>query len=401
MWHSADHTMKIVLAHNYYQQPGGEDWVYTQERQLLESHGHEVVTYERTNSELLGSSSLQRLYLAKKVVWAEDSHRQILGLLRKEKPHIVHVHNTFVQISPSIFSACREAGVPVVQTLHNFRLICPAATLFRDGKICEECGESGLWRSIRHACYRESYSSTAAIAVMLTLHRKARTWDEDVSVYIALTQFARQKFAEGGLPAEKIRVKPNFVSPDPGERNGAGDGAIFVGRLSPEKGLKTLIRAWGQLRVRVPLRILGDGPQREELERMASDLKLAQVTFLGHLSHDVTQAAIKNARLLILPSECYENFPMTIVEALSCGTPVVCSRLGAMQEIVTDMETGLHFTPGNPEELAGKVAWAWDNPGQLKDMGRAARLEYEQKYKADDNYAALMSIYHQAISASR
>ena len=238
------YTMKIILVHNYYQQPGGEDRVYAQERQLLESHGHEVVTYQRSNNELLGYSSFQRLSLPKKVVWAKDSHRQILALLRKERPHVVHVHNTFTQISPSIFAACREADVPVIQTLHNFRLLCPAATFFRNGKICEECRESGLWRGIRHACYRESHGATAMVAMMLTVHRRARTWVDRVNVYIALTQFSRGKFTQGGLPAEKIMVKPNFVSPDPGEKNGIGDGAVFVGRLSPEKGLKTLLQAW-------------------------------------------------------------------------------------------------------------------------------------------------------------
>jgi glycosyltransferase involved in cell wall biosynthesis len=391
--------MKIILVHNHYQLPGGEDRVFSQERQLLESHGHEVVVYQRSNKELLAYSPLQKLSLPKQLVWARDAHRQILALLRQERPHLVHVHNTFVQISPSIFAACREAGIPVVQTLHNFRLLCPAATFFRDGKICEECSESSLWRGVQHACYHQSHGATAAIALMLTVHRKARTWVDGVSLYIALTQFSRGKFTRGGLPAEKIMVKPNFVAPDPGEKNGGGHGAIFVGRLSPEKGIKTLLRAWRQLRTRVPLLIVGDGPMRGELEKMALELRLSQVTFLGQVSHAVAQAAIKNSQMLILPSECYENFPLTIIEAFSCGAPVVCSRLGAMQEIVSDGATGLHFTPGSPEELAERVAWAWDHPRQVKEMGSTARLEYEQKYTAEINYAALMSIYDQALSA--
>jgi glycosyltransferase involved in cell wall biosynthesis len=316
-----------------------------------------------------------------------------------ERPHIVHVHNTFAQISPSIFGACREVGVPVVHTLHNFRLLCPAATFFREGKICEKCQESSLWQSIRHACYRQSYGATATVALMLAMHRKARTWLDGVTTYIALTQFARRKFVEGGLPEARISVKPNFVSPDPGEKKRKGEGAVFVGRLSPEKGVKNLLRAWGRLRVPIPLRILGDGPMREELMQMAYDLKLMQVRFLGHVDHVITQSAIKDAMFLILPSECYENFPLTIIEALSCGTPVICSRLGAMQEIVTHEGTGLHFTPGNPEELADRVAWAWDHPSQVKDMGKAARQEYEQKYTAERNYDSLMSIYHHAIAA--
>jgi glycosyltransferase involved in cell wall biosynthesis len=234
---------------------------------------------------------------------------------------------------------------------------------------------------------------------MLAVHRMARTWVDGVTTFIALSEFSRRKFTEGGLPDSKIRVKPNFVSPDPGEKDGAGDDAVFVGRLSPEKGVKSLLRAWGQLRVPVPLRILGDGPLRGELEQMVCDLKLSKVTFLGHVDYAATQSAIKNARFLVLPSECYENFPLTIVEALSCGTPVICSRLGAMQEIVTDRGTGLHFMPGNPDDLADKVAWAWDHPRQVTDMGKAARQEYEQKYTAENNYQSLMSIYQHAIAA--
>jgi glycosyltransferase involved in cell wall biosynthesis len=236
------------------------------------------------------------------------------------------------------------------------------------------------------------------VAFMLAMHRKARTWIEKVTLHIALTQFSRGKFAEGGLPVEKIVVKPNFVAPDPRPKKHIGDGAVFVGRFWPEKGIATLLRAWRQFRAPIPLRILGDGPLRGELERLASDLNLSNVTFMGHVGNDVTQAAIKNARVLVLPSENYENFPVTIVEALSCGTPVVCSRLGAMQEIVADKVTGLHFSFGNPEDLAEKVAWAWDHSGEIRDMGRAARLEYEQKYTAENNYATLMSIYQQALS---
>jgi glycosyltransferase involved in cell wall biosynthesis len=393
--------MKVFLVHNYYQLPGGEDRVFAQERELLQSHGHEVVTYERSNNEMLGSSRLERLRLPKKTVWAKDSYHEVLTLLRKERPQVVHVHNTFVQVSPSIFAACREVGVPVVQSLHNFRLLCPSATFFRDGRICEDCRVSGLWQSVRHGCYRQSRCATATIAIMLTVHRMARTWLDAVTTFIALSEFSRRKFIEGGFPDAKVRVKPNFVSPDPGERNEAGDDAVFVGRLSPEKGLKNLLRAWGQLRLPVNLRIYGDGPLRGELEQMAYDLKLSRVTFLGHVGHTDTQAAIKNARFLILPSECYENFPLTIIEALSCGTPVICSRLGAMQEIVADGSTGLHFTPGNPEDLAEKVTWAFEHPRQVKDMGKAGRHDYEQKYTAESNYDSLMSIYHHAIVASR
>lgn len=394
-----DLGMKIVLVHNRYQKPGGEDQVFAQELRLLESREHRVITYQRSNNEALTDTPVQRLLQAKRLIWAEDTKREMHDLLRREKPDVVHVHNTFFQISPSIFAACRDAGVPVVQTLHNFRLLCPGATFFRDGRVCEDCRVTNLLQSIRHACYHDSYGSTAALALMLEVHRKAGTWLDKVNTYIALTDFAKKKFVQGGLPAEKMRVKPNFVSPDPGGKDTPGEGAVFVGRLSPEKGVGTLLRAWKLLPVPMPLRIFGDGPMRGELQQLANELNLSGVTFMGQVNGDAARSAIKNARLLMMPSECYENFPLTIVEAFSCGTPIICSRLGAMQEIVADGDTGLHFIPGNAEDLAQRAAWAWDHPAQISEMGKAGRREYEQKYTAEANHAHLMSIYHQAIAA--
>ena len=192
--------MKIAVVHNTYQQAGGEDVVFEQERKLLESAGHQVVTYERSNHEIDGFSAMQRLALVKRIVWATDSRREFAELLRREKPRLVHVHNTFQMISPSIYSACREANVPVVQTLHNFRLLCPAAEFFRNGGICEECLDHSLWRGVRYGCYRESRTATAAVALMLAVHRRLGTWTESVSSYIALSEFARKKFVQGGCP---------------------------------------------------------------------------------------------------------------------------------------------------------------------------------------------------------
>jgi glycosyltransferase involved in cell wall biosynthesis len=389
--------MRILLVHNYYQQPGGEDVVYEQERKLLENHGHQVVTYERTNSELLSFSAFQRLFLPAKTIWAGDAYREILDLIRRESPRIAHVHNTFVQISPSVFAACREERVPVVQTLHNFRLMCPGGNLFRKGKVCEDCLESGLWQGVRHACYRGSYAATATTALMLAVHRTARTWSNGPSGYIALTEFSKRKFIGAGLPKEKVHVKPNFVAPDPGPKQEFGNCVVYAGRLSPEKGVPTLLHAWRQLRIPIPLQVVGDGPLRPELDQMVSQGNIPNVVFAGRLSSQETRSRMRRARLLVLPSQCYENFPMAVVEAFACGTPVVCSRLGAMQEIVSDHVNGLHFTPGKPDELARTLEWAWSHPQEIQSMGRAARQEYEQKYTSGQNYRALMAIYKQVL----
>jgi glycosyltransferase involved in cell wall biosynthesis len=385
--------MKILLVHNSYQQPGGEDVVFGQEQELLERAGHEVLTYCRSNWEIAGYSALKLLALAGRMMWARDTRREIGSLLRCQKPDLVHVHNSFLMVSPSIYSACQEAHIPVVQTLHNYRLLCPAAIFFRRGRVCEECLEHSLWRGVLHGCYRNSRAETSAVALMLTVHRWRRTWTWGVNCFIALSEFSRQKFIEGGIPAEKIAVKPNFVYADPGCRGRSGEYALFIGRLSPEKRVVTLLAAWQRLHARIPLRIIGGGPEREFLEARANQMELSDVRFLGQLPRDEVIAALKGAWCLIFTSEWYENFPMTIVEAFACGVPVICSRLGAMQEIVADGRTGLHFTPGDAGDLAAKVGWAWAHPQEMAAMGRAARAEYEAKYTAERNYETLMGIY--------
>jgi len=391
--------MKILVVHNQYQRQGGEDVVFDQERKLLESKGHKVVVYRRSNWEADSYDGVKRLVLVKKSIWASDSRREFAALLRSEKPDVVHVHNTFVMISPSIYSACREANVPVVLTLHNYRLLCPAATFFRHGKICEECTEHSLWRSIRHGCFHASRPATAAVALMLATHRYLHTWDRDVTAYIALTQFTRNKFVENGLPAEKVFVKPNFVYPDPMRADDHGDYVLFAGPPTPEKRISTMLVAWSHLHDRIPLMVIGGGPQLAELEKEARDRGLNNITFRGQLSREQTLDAMRHARFLVFSSEWYETFGMTMVESFACGVPVVCSRLGAMQELVEDGRTGLHFTPGDADDLAEKVEWAWNHPEVIRGLGKAARQEYEEKYTAEKNYPMLMNIYQSVMAA--
>jgi glycosyltransferase involved in cell wall biosynthesis len=389
--------VKVLLVHNGYQQPGGEDVVFDQEHQMLKNAGHDTVLYRRSNWDVNEYRGLRKIVLAKRTVWASDTKREFLQLLQSEKPEVVHVHNTFVMISPSIYSACREAGVPVVQTLHNYRLLCPSATLFRDGKICEDCVTGSLLRGVQHACYHDSRSATAVVALMLATHRLRGTWQNEIACFVALTEFSRQKLIEGGLPAEKIMVKPNFVHPDPAARTGDGDYALFVGRLSPEKRVSTVLAAWKQLQFPVPLLVLGGGPEQTQLQAQAVHDGLTHIRFLGQVPREQTIAAINNARFLVFSSEWYENFPVTIAEAFACATPVLASRMGAMQEIVSDGRTGLHFSAGDSEDLARKVEWAWTHRDEMRAMGVGARTEYETKYTAEKNYPLLMEIYRKAI----
>ena len=390
--------MKLLVLHNSYQQPGGEDEAVRREIALLRAAGHQVRIFFRHNREIRSDSLLAKIAVVAQAVWSRDSCRELKQLLDGEKPDLAHFHNTFPLISPAAYYVCGDAGVPVVQTLHNYRLCCPGTNLFREGGVCEECMEHSLWRGVAHGCYRDSRAGTAAVALMLATHRACGTWTRAVDCYIALTEFACQKFIAAGIPPERIAVKSNFVSPDPGPRSSGGEYALFAGRLAPEKGVRTLLAAWARLRNRIPLLVAGDGPLRAELETEAARRGLTSVAFRGRLRPEAVIAAMKEARFLVVPSECYEGFPLTIAEAFACGTAVVCSRLGAMQEIVAEGVTGLHFPPGDAEELAEKVEWAWSHVDRVAEMGRRARAEYESKYTAEGNYARLMEIYDRALA---
>ncbi len=389
--------MKILLVHNTYQDQGGEDVVLRQERQLLRNAGHEVSEYLRHNSEIKQYSTARRFTLIGRTIWASDSHRDFTALLQSNRPDVVHVHNTFPLISPSIYWALRDQNIPVVQTLHNYRLFCPGANFYRDGKICEDCIDGKFWRGVKHGCYRNSRLETAPVAMMLMVHHARKTWAEMVDRYIVLTAFARSRFVKAGLPADKIVVKPNCVDPDPGQRTGEGSYALCVGRVSQEKGVPTLLKAWRQLPRSFNLRIIGDGPARAQLQSEAAAYGLSNVTFLGQQPRERVVEAMKGAKFLIFPSELYENLPLTIIEAFACGVPVLASRLGAMQEIVEDGLTGLFFRPGDAEDLALTVSRAWQQPEYMHPLGERARIEYETRYTAEANCQRLLDIYQQVI----
>jgi len=384
--------MKVLLIHNLYQQPGGEDTVFEMERALLERNGHEVITFVEDNARLEGVNPLK---VAVDAIWSREAQRNIRKLIEQTRPDVVHFHNTFLRISPAAYYVVKEMGLPVVQTLHNYRLICPGSLLMRDGKVCEDCLRKIVpWPGVVHGCWRNSRSSTMVVAAMLTFHNILRTWENQVDVYITLTEFARKKFVQGGLPEEKIVVKPNFVHPDPGDGEHKGNFALFVGRLSAEKGIRTMLSAWRVLKS-VPLKVVGDGPLMAEVKKLIERERLG-IEVLGRRPREEVFSLMRQASFLLFPSEWYEGFPMTIAEAFACGIPVLASRLGAMAEIVEEGRTGLLFEAGNPEDLAARVAWAWAHPEEMRHMGNAARQEFEKKYTAEKNYQMLMQIYERA-----
>jgi glycosyltransferase involved in cell wall biosynthesis len=390
--------VRIICGHNYYQQSGGEDTEFFAEQAVLRRYGHVVIEYTDHNDRV---NQMNQISAALNTVWSRSSQRRLLTVLRGVQPDVAHFHNTFLLISPSSYYACKEAGVAVVQTLQNYRLLCPAATFFRDGHVCEDCvKKTPPWPGVVHGCWRTSRSQTAVVAAMLSFHRWLKTWEQQVDVYIGLTEFARRKFIEGGLPADKIVVKPNFIFPDPRARTTTGDYALFVGRISPEKGILTLIQAWKRL-VSVPLKVVGDGPLLQQVRSMVSMQGLNGIEIFGRRAHQEVLELMKRSRFLVFPSQWYEGFPLTIVEAFASGVPVVATRLGAMAEIVEHGRTGLHFEPGNAEELAASVEWAWTHEKELIEMGKNARSEYELKYTAERNYEMLMQAYDLAKRRAR
>lgn len=388
----------ILSVHNAYLSRGGEDSVFESEAHLLEMYGHSVTRFKVDADELAQPSVRKRAELAIGTIWSSRYFRRFEELLQTHRPDIVHFHNIFPLISPAAYVACRRAGIPTVQTLHNYRLICPNVLCFRDGHPCEDCvGRKVPWSSVRHGCYHDSRLQTAVIATMLTTHRLRGTWRNDIDVYIALTDFSRTRFIAGGLPPQRIEVKPNFVEHDPGLKEDAGDRFLFVGRLSDTKGVDILLRAWTNHRIAAPLYIAGDGPAASLVEQMAEENP--HIHYLGRVDRQGVIEQMRRARAVIFPSVVYENFPVTIAEAFACGVPVIGSRRGAMAEIIDEGRTGLLFTPGDADDLAAKANWAWNHPLEMSDCGAEARQTYEEKYTASQNYKELMRIY--ALASER
>ncbi len=381
--------MKVWLAHNYYRQSGGEDVVVANEQALLSAYGHKVQLVKDSNDRITGP------WAAVKAAWQAPYSREaragMAALIAERAPDVVHVHNFFPLMTPSIYDACRDAGVPVVQTLHNYRTICAGALLMRGGRPCEDCIGGSPWLGALHGCYRNSRPASLAVARLIATHRRRRTWHTKVDRFVALTEFSKSRFVKAGFPGERIAVKPNFVE-DRAQEAGMREGALFVGRLSPEKGVRTLLLAWDG--IDVPLRIAGDGPL---LDATCGP----NIVVLGRTAPEAVATEMARAAFLVMPSESYETFGLVIVEAFCQGLPVIASRLGSMAEIVEDGVTGLHFTPGDAADLAAKVRWAADHPEDMRRMGANARRVYEEKYTPEENYKQLIAIYEQAIENKR
>jgi glycosyltransferase involved in cell wall biosynthesis len=389
--------MRVLHVHNFYKLPGGEDQSFAHTGAMLENHGHEVIRFTVRNE---GIAGVKTLSTAGRTVWNRAVHKELRQLIRKTRPDVAHFENTFPLVSPAAYYACHSEGVAVVQTLRNFRMLCPSCILYRNGKICEDClGRRVPWPGILHGCYRGSRLGSAVVAAMITTHRTLGTWQKQVDVYVALNSFVQAKFVEAGLDQDKVHVSPNFLSFDPEPGDGGGGYALFASRLTPEKGIGTLLAAWAELGRDVPLKILGDGPEADAVVRAAS--RSPGIEWLGWRRAEEVLALIGNAKFVVVPSGWYETFNRTQLEAFAKGTPVIASRLGSMQAIVDHGRTGLLFAPGDAADLVRHVQWLLRSPEAYQGMRLAARREFEAHYTADRAHGRLLRIYEAAREQMR
>jgi glycosyltransferase involved in cell wall biosynthesis len=381
--------MRILFIHNAYQQFGGEDVVVGAELGLLRSHGHHAELYKRHNDELHHLSPTQAAVSA---IWSRRAANEVKAACKVLNPDVIHVHNTFPLISPSVYWVASRSNIPVVQTLHNFRLLCPQGTFFRNGAPCEDCLGRSPWRAVVHKCYRGSATQSAVLAGLLRAHGAAGTYQNKVTRYIALSAFSRARFIAGGLPAKKIMVKPNFVESDMRPDWNRRQGGLFVGRLTPEKGIDALLEA-ARIGGFANIDVIGAGPSAAAVAERFGE------RYLGFLPSTEISQRMRSAAYLLLPSIAHEQMPMTMLEAFACGLPVIASRVGALAELIEDGKTGVLVHPGDAADLAAKLAWAEAHPHEMEAMGRAARAAYEAKYTAPINYKLLLDIYEDAIAA--
>lgn len=395
--------LRILLAHNFYgsSAPSGENKVFEAELALLRDRGHDVETFVRHSDEIRSQGNWGVVKGALSTPWNPWAASSLMRAVARFRPNVVHVHNSFPLISPSVFHYIGSKSAKVM-TLHNYRIFCSAGIPMREGKVCTECLDArSMIPAVRYGCYRGSRVATLPMAVSVGMHRALGTWTHKVDGFIALSNFQRQRLVQAGLPPHKVHVKPNFYpgSPSVFPWLDRGHYVIFAGRLTAEKGVLNLLKAWRNWGVGAPeLRIVGEGPMRAELELLADGLP---VRFLGQLQASEAEEQIAGAKLLVLPSECFEGFPMVVRESFAFGTPVAVSDLGPLPSIVTDGVNGLVFPVANPQMLFNKVRQAWETPGLLARLGEGARIEFEAKYNEDANYEILMQIYCDSIAMSK
>lgn len=388
--------MKVLMVHNRYQQRGGEDSVVDAEVGLLAANGVEVRRLDVDNDSIHGVSA-KILASANFLLGsgAFSSGKRLSTALKEFHPDIVHVHNWFPTLSPGVFRQCQEAKIPVVHTLHNYRLLCINAMLVRDGQVCEDCiGTTFRSPGMVHKCYRGSYLGSAVATMGMLAEWASGTWHHSVDRFIALSAFAKSKLIEGGLPAEKIMVKPNFLAPDPGPGTGDGGYFLYAGRLTEEKGLRVLLECWRKEPALPPLWIVGTGPLQAEIAEAARSFN--NIQWLGAKAGDEVVQFMSHAKATLCPSLWYEGMPRVVIESLAVGTPVVASRLGSYPELIADGEWGALFAPGNADDLLSRLL-ELEAANAFAEMRAQARRRFEAEYTGEKNLSLVLNIYRNAM----
>ena len=390
--------MKILLIHCHYRLPGGEDAVFAAERALLEQHGHTVVVYERSNEEAAHGAA--KALLPFRAVWNRRAARDVRNIIEQQHIDAVHIHNTLLLLSPAVVRAAKKCGVPVVLTLHNFRLFCPNGILLRDGRVCEDCPHHGLHCALRHRCYRGSRLQTVLCVLSTRLHRALKTYSR--LHYITLTDFNRQKLlALKQIPPENVSVKPNFVEPPETIVPYAAreNQVVYIGRLDALKGIRLLLEAWARYERSgggMKLIICGTGPEEAWCREYLTREKLKQAELRGFVPNSAARALMGQSKALILPTQWYEGFPMTIVEAFSVATPVICSDLGNAGSLISDGVTGFKFPADSAEQLVQTL----NRLQHAESVSEGALKTYQENFTAEANYRQLMAIYSKAMQKS-
>lgn len=392
--------LRILQVHNAYQIPGGEDVVVANEKKLLEMNGNEVFSYSRNNDELKTMNAFQKFLIPFTAVYSFKTYREVKTLIRENKIDIVHVHNTLMVVSPSVFYAAFHCHVPVVQTLHNFRMLCPAGSYFRGDRICEECSEKGLQCSLKYGCYRGSKAQTFVSAAILKIHRMLGTYRK--VNFICLTEFNREKLSrlnEGGkqiVDMKKVYIKPNFTFQEgiSGEVQKAGDYFLVVGRVEALKGIDVVVKAFEKIPDQ-KLIVAGDGPMMAEMKAYIKEHNMSNVKFAGYLDKAKVQEKYRGAKAVIMASQCYEAFAMTIAEAYSNAVPVIAGNVGNLANMVEEGVTGIKFVYDSPDDLAAKILKY--NTMDIAKMKQNAKTFYEKRLKPEDNYRILEEIYHKIM----
>lgn len=389
--------MKILIIHNHYLEGGGEDEVVRAEAKLLTEHGHKVTIYEKSNEYIIGLPFFKKLlFLLMELSFSRVVYREIKEIIKRERPDVAHIHNIFINITPSVYLALREEHVPIVQSLHNYRFFCIRGSFFNNGRVCEKCcKDKRFFNALIKKCWRNSFFLSFCLIRLLF---KRRSFLNSIDSYIATSRFSRDKFIDLGLEKEKVFLKVNFLTIEPERNNQDCNYALFLGRLVDYKGIETLMEAF-KIGTSFNLKIIGDGPLRKKVQAFASAHK--NIEWLGPVDKSSVFEAVRNSSFVIFPSECYENMPMVIIESFAFSKPVLASNIGAIKEFVIDGISGILFEPGNEKDLAAKVSYLFSHSNERREMGQSANKIYRERFNQEKNYHDLMNIYTETIKLKK